>query len=257
MKNQIVLWISFVVCIGFSHRIIAQVENNTGSTDLCRGKYFTETQGAEFLNSHIPASRKAWEDRSRLIIQQIKKGMDLQKMPAKVASKAVIHSKMDFDGYSIESVYFESLPGFYVTGNLYRPTKKYASYAGILCPHGHDNRLLGRTRDQTQIRCATLARMGAVVFAWDMLGYEDSKQCSHDIASSLKLQTINSIRALDFLLDLPSIDKNRIGITGESGGGTQTFLNDCSFSGTGNMITIPNQAFFQFILQDALLTVKQ
>ena len=224
MKNQIVLWISFVVCIGFSHRIIAQVENNTGSTDLCRGKYFTEVQGAEFLNSHIPASRKAWEDRSRFIIQQIKEGMDLQKMPAKVASKAVIHSKMDFDGYSIESVYFESLPGFYVTGNLYRPTKKYASYAGILCPHGHDNRLLGRTRDQTQIRCATLARMGAVVFAWDMLGYEDSKQCSHDIASSLKLQTINSIRALDFLLDLPSIDKNRIGITGESGGGTQTFL---------------------------------
>jgi hypothetical protein len=66
--------------------------------------------------------------------------------------------------------------------------------------------------------------MGAVVFAWDMLGYEDSKQCSHDIVSSLKLQTINSIRALDFLLELPSIDKNRIGITGESGGGTQTFL---------------------------------
>lgn len=47
MKNQIVLWISFVVCIGFSHRISAQVENNTGSTDLCRGKYFTEAQGAE------------------------------------------------------------------------------------------------------------------------------------------------------------------------------------------------------------------
>ena len=108
MKNQIVLWISFVVCIGFSYRISAQAENNTGSTDLCRGKYFTEVQGAEFLNTHLPASRKAWEDRSRLIIQQIKEGMDLQKMPAKVASKAFIHSKMDFDGYSIESVYFES-----------------------------------------------------------------------------------------------------------------------------------------------------
>ena len=77
MKNQIVLWISFVLCIGFSHRISAQAENNTGSTDLCRGKYFTEVQGAEFLNSHIPASRKAWVDRSRLIIQQIKEGMDL------------------------------------------------------------------------------------------------------------------------------------------------------------------------------------
>ena len=98
MKNQIVLLISFVLCIGFSYRIIAQSENNTGSTDLCRGKYFTEAQGAEFLNTHVPASRKEWEDRSRLIIQQIKVGMDLQKMPAKVPSKAVIHNKMDFDG---------------------------------------------------------------------------------------------------------------------------------------------------------------
>ena len=72
MKNQIVLWISFVVCIGFSHLIMAQAENNTGSSDLCRGKYFTEAQGAEFLNTHVPGSRKAWKDRSRLIIQQIK-----------------------------------------------------------------------------------------------------------------------------------------------------------------------------------------
>jgi len=101
-----------VFYVGFSHRVSSQVESNTGSTDLCRGKYFTEAQGAEFLNAHVPASRKAWEDRSRLIIQQIKEGMDLQNMPAKVASKAVVHSKLDFDGYSIESVYFESLPGF-------------------------------------------------------------------------------------------------------------------------------------------------
>ena len=69
MKNQIVLLISFVLCIGFSHRTIAQAENNTGSTDLCRGKYFTEAQGAEFLNSHIPASRKAWEDNARHLVQ--------------------------------------------------------------------------------------------------------------------------------------------------------------------------------------------
>jgi len=184
MKNQFIVSISLMICLGSTQIMKGQTNQNAVSTDLCRGKYFTEIQGAEFLNAHIPESKKAWESRSKLIVQQIKEGMGLQKFPAKLNSKAVIHSKKEFDGYTIESVYFESLPGFYVTGSLYRPTKKYASYAG----------------------------------------YDDSKQCSHGIASSLKLQTINSVRALDFLLDLPSIDKNRIGITGESGGGTQTFL---------------------------------
>jgi len=224
MKNQFIVSISLIVCLGSTQMMKGQTDKNVAPTDLCRGKYFTEVQGAEFLNAHIPESKKAWESRSKQIVQQIKEGMGLQKFPAKLNSKAVIHSKKEFDGYTIESVYFESLPGFYVTGSLYRPTKKYTSYAGILCPHGHDNQLRGRTRDQTQIRCATLARMGAVVFSWDMVGYDDSKQCSHGIAYSLKLQTINSVRALDFLMELPSIDKNRIGITGESGGGTQTFL---------------------------------
>lgn len=224
MKNKFILWIACVICLGSPNIMKAQTDKNLISNDLCVGKYFTEVQGAAFLNSHIPESKKAWEKRSKLIVQQIKEGMGLTKFPARVNLKAVIHSKKEYDGYTIESVYFESLPGFYVTGSLYRPTKKYPSYAGILCPHGHDNQLHGRTRDQTQIRCATLARMGAIVFSWDMVGYDDSKQCTHGIASSLKLQTINSVRALDFLLDLPLIDKNRIGITGESGGGTQNFI---------------------------------
>jgi dienelactone hydrolase len=191
---------------------------------LCQGAYFTEEQGAALLRKQSPVSQEQWQQRRSVVITQLQKGMRLESLPDAPTSMPVIHSPKVMDGYTVENVYFESLPGFFVTGNLYRPLAKQASYAGILSPHGHDGTLEGRFRDQAQIRCATLARMGAVVFTWDMLGYGDAKQTQHKHPLALQLQAINSIRALDFLLSLPGIDSARIGITGESGGGTQSFL---------------------------------
>ena len=195
-----------------------------GQDELCQGSYFTEAQGKEFLDDHVPASLKEWQLRSEKIVARIREGMQLETMPAKPASAPVIHSKKIMNGYTVENVAFESLPGVYVTGNLYRPLTPQKSYAGILCPHGHWSDPDGRFHEQMQTRCGMLARMGAVVFAWDMVGYGDSKQCDHRFSKALKLQTINSIRALDFLLSLPGVNPNRIAVTGASGGGTQAFL---------------------------------
>ena len=210
--------------VTFSACIFIAALHPHAQDELCQGAYFTEEEGKKFLDSHIPASLEAWNDRGKEITSHIREGMDLKVMPPKPLSSPVINNKHVLDGYSVENVSFESIPGFYVTGNLYRPLARQTSYAGILSPHGHWDHPDGRFQDQMQIRCATLARMGAIVFTWDMVGHGDSKQCGHDLPRALKLQTINSTRALDFLLSIPGVDKERIGITGESGGGTQTFI---------------------------------
>jgi len=195
--------------------------------ELCQGAYFTETQGQAFLAQQAAAypTLADWKQRAEAIRAQIRRGAELETLPPRPTSRPIIHSRRDFDGYSVENVAFESLPGVYVTGNLYRPLSRKGKVPGILCPHGHggsqDNRLL----EYTQKRCASLARMGAVVFAWDMLGYGDQRGISdHKLPKAFKLQTINSIRSLDFLLSLPEVDARRVAVTGESGGGTQTFM---------------------------------
>ena len=205
-----------------------------------------------------PTSKADWEVRREKVRTQILVANGLWPMPEKTPLKAVVHGKIERDGYTIEKVFFASTPGHYVTGNLYKPAdmQKGKKYAGALFAHGHwqDARLTEfsdkvadaemksgaeRTRESAkfifQALCQQLARMGVVVFQYDMVGNSDSKQIGHrqgfldvnaelNLQSFMGLQTWNSIRSLDFLLSLPEVDPARIGMTGASGGGTQTFI---------------------------------
>src|SRR5947209_7014682 len=170
----------------------------------------------------------------------------------KTPLNVVIHGKIERPEYSVEKVYFESAPGFFVTGNLYRPKDARGKVPGVLFTHGHwkDARLSEETeaklrreiatgeerfeqggRSRFQSMCVQLARMGCVVWQWDMLGDSDALQLSRAVVhtfakqrpemsttenwglyspqaeahlqSVMGLQTWNAIRSLDFVLGLP------------------------------------------------------
>ena len=148
------------------------------------------------------------------------------------------------EGYTIEKVIFESLPGFYVTANLYVPQRGRPPYPGILFPLGHETGAKAHSAWQQML--GSLAKKGYVALAWDPIGQGERAQLydpdwgeskvfrsttEHTIVGiqcllvgdSLARYTIwDAMRALDYLLSRPEVDASRIGCTGNSGGGTHT-----------------------------------
>jgi dienelactone hydrolase len=220
-----------------------------------------------------PSSLSEWDARRDYVRRQILVAEGLWPMPTKTPLNAVIHGKIDCGEYTVEKVYFESVPGFYVTGSLYRPKNVKGKVPGVMFAHGHwqDARLSLTPPDKVraeiatggerfekggqsifQSLCVQLARMGCVVWQWDMLSDSDSIQIPREVVhtfakqrpemnttenwglfspqaesnlqSIMGLQTLNAVRGLDFLLSLAEVDPERTAITGASGGGTQTML---------------------------------
>ena len=169
---------------------------------------------------------RSWEQRAARIKANMLQALQLYPLPAHTPLKPITTGKKQMDGYTVENIAFESMPGFWVTGNVYRPANNgKKKVPGILVPQGHFGKPAeARAEADWQSLCAGLSRMGAVVLAYDMVGYSESNQCEHQLPIASKIQTWNSMRAVDYLLTQKEVDPKRIAITGASGGGTQTFL---------------------------------
>ncbi len=236
-------------------RVSTQVWDKAAATVDARAELIrTLHEGAGFQPYKDKA---AWLRRAADLREQVLIAAGLWPQPEKCPLNPVIHGKVDRGDFTVEKVYFQSYPGFFVSGNLYRPKGKTGPFPAILCPHGHwkDGRFNEATEKEVkaglaagwetdpvaaryllQARCANLAKLGCIVFHYDMVGYADAdpkrfehRQTFRDIESDLQalsvfgLQTWDSIRSLDFVESLPDVDKSRIACTGASGGATQTF----------------------------------
>ncbi|MCW5966027.1 MAG: acetylxylan esterase [Bryobacterales bacterium] len=180
-------------------------------------------------------TRAEWEARRVELKQRVLFAAGLEPMPARTPLNAQVFGRIEGDGYTIEKVLLETMPGFFLGGNLYRPGNAQGKVPAILHPHGHWT--YGRLENQPLYSAPTfginMARQGFVVFAYDMVGYNDTPQVPHRFTGKreqlwqftpLGLQLWNSIRVIDFLEALPDVDPKRIGASGASGGGTQVFL---------------------------------
>ena len=157
----------------------------------------------------VPKTREAWEVRKRELKQRILVSTGLWPMPQRTPLKPVIFGKTTRPGFTVEKVHFESVPGHFVTGLLFRPAGKKAEgkHPAVLCPHGHGGRLQDygvasmaaliksgaekfskSGRFPKLARCATLARMGCVTFIFDMEGYADAQQIGMAVAHRLRTQ---------------------------------------------------------------------
>lgn len=212
------------------------------------------------LNDRFPGPRERtldeWKLRATYLREHVLASAGLLPLPAKTPLRPEIFGTVTHSDYTVSKVYFESLPGFFVTGNLYRPVGE-GPFPAILSPHGHwaYGRFENTPTASGPGRAINLARQGFVVFSHDMIGYNDSRQLPHTFGgrrehlwglSLAGLQLWNSIRALDFLESLPFVRSEAIGVTGESGGGTQTFLlaavdNRVAVAAPVNMISLHMQ----------------
>ncbi len=162
--------------------------------------------------------------------------------PEKTPLNARVTGKVERDTHTIENVIFESRPGFPVTANLYLPKGRSGPFPGVIGTCGHSAN--GKAAEAYQSFAQGLARLGYVCLIFDPAGQGERFQylkeglksrygpgTSEHIQAGNQMTLVgdfigswfawDGIRALDYLLTRPEVDPQRIGLTGNSGGGTQ------------------------------------
>ena len=151
--------------------------------------------------------------------------------------------RIQMQGFHVEKLVFESLPGIYVAALVYTPDDA-GKHPAVLVPSGHST----NGKAYYQALCQRLVQRGYVVISWDAFGQGERSQfwdeknhksrynlicAEHAILGNLaylagtnlaRWEIWDGIRAVDYLLTRPDVDPDRINITGTSGGGFQTTL---------------------------------
>lgn len=187
------------------------------------------TRDGEKFIAHLDSSysnKKEWNVRREQLKKEVRQNLDIDRyLEQCVSLSPVLGSLRVYDGYCVQNICFETLPGIFVCGSIYAPLTK-GKHPAIICPNGHF--VDGRYRADQQQRLGTLARMGAICIDYDLYGWGQSEQQvgkeAHKSPMAHIMQTLNGIKMIDYALSRKDVDKKRIGVNGGSGGGSQCVL---------------------------------
>lgn len=178
----------------------------------------------DYLSSGY-SDRKTWEKRRTDIRKDLRQNMGLANIAGQFDGGITLTDIRKYNGYKVCNFALEILSGIYCTGSVYWPEKSEGVLPLILNPHGHYEG--GRCHPIVQTRCAAFALMGCVSVSYDMFAYGPDSQFDgkyHKTALAQPYNILCAERLLDYFLADDRIDKSRVGVTGSSGGGTQSFL---------------------------------
>jgi len=232
--------------IGNASRVFSQ--EDTKHANKTRDAYLRDQVGKIRDNSLKGIDSKAdWDANSKEMRRQLLEMLGLWPLPAKTDLKPVVTGKIEAGGIRVEKIHFQSMPGLYVTANLYLPQKVEGKIPAILYVCGHANVLIKETAgDKTiavsygskahyQYHPVWFAQNGYACIALDTLQLGEIQGIHHGTYNqnmwwwqcmgytSAGVECWNAMRALDYLQTRPEIDSSRLGVTGRSGGGATSW----------------------------------
>ena len=176
-----------------------------------------------------------WEKKRPELHRQFLEMLGLWPLPAKTDLKATVTGKLDAEKFTVEKLHFQSIPGLYVTGNLYVPKNLKEPAPAVLYVCGHANKVIDKVSYGSKVpyqhHGIWFAEHGYVCLILDTLQLGEIEGIHHGLYrygmwwwqtlgyTPAGIECWNGMRALDYLETRKEVDPNRLGVTGRSGGG--------------------------------------
>jgi cephalosporin-C deacetylase-like acetyl esterase len=181
------------------------------------------------------ASRESWEKLRAKRVEEMRDMLGLLPWPARTPLKVRVTGTLDKGTYTIEKIAFESMPKLYVTGNLYIPKVRVTPAPAVVYVCGHAYSPHG-DKTQYQRHGISFAKNGYVAFILDSIQIAETFGMHHGVNTQemydwdsrgdtpAGVEVWNAMRAIDYLETRPEVDKQRIGMTGRSGGAAMSWF---------------------------------